>query len=478
MFFSSAIPVAVIFFGAVEISSLVPSTPSHWHTRSSLSLLRSTAERTTSGLRKSTEFDLGRIKPKAVQQRSSDSMQWSLQRMGEAPLLTAEQEMALGTRCMRLSLQERAKVDLEKTLGRTPTMLEWAKASNFTQEYTAAAFRPKTKKNSRVATPKNVQVVQAFQSELKANRAAKEQLVNANMRLVVSIARRYQSLGVTLQDLVQEGCLGLIRAAEKFDPDRGFRFSTYASWWVQQSVFRALAFQSRVIRLPMHVHNALNRERAARKQLYLETGMAPSDEDVAERVGVPLPKLKALLKAGQPTHSSSQTTTAQTSRGSGAGGTFETTTSLEAGSSLHNPDNQTPDDFVDDAMFRLEMARILDALDDDERFVVSLRYGFGVPQRLSLVKIAELSGMERVWVRMVEQRALRKLRRPHYLMKLRPFSADKEALDAALEDQDRLLHYRPKWQDGTEMSPEDLPNWEELRREAALQAEPEGAISK
>mmetsp|Transcript_16008 Transcript_16008/g.29595 ORF Transcript_16008/g.29595 Transcript_16008/m.29595 type:complete len:581 (-) Transcript_16008:174-1916(-) len=406
-------------------------------------------------------------KPRTKAKSGSESVTWSLGRMGQAPLLTAKQELTLGARCQRLSRQEEVKVDLRRSLGRGPTVLEWASASNFTRLYTKAfqaeALRAGVPPPPGV--PQDDEVARAFRNELSANRAAKEQLVNANMRLVVSIARRYQKLGVSLQDLVQEGSLGLIRAAEKYDPSRGFRFSTYASWWVQQSVFRAVAFQSRIIRLPMHVHNLLNRVRAAKKELWHEMGASPSDEDVAERVGIPVTKLKSMLQANRPTFSSSHNARLRASRGSSSGGTFEAVTSIEdslaKGKTLEN--HQNPVEYVDGALFRSEMTSLLSALDEDERFVVTLRYGLGVPRRLTMNQIAELAGTERVWVKKMEQRALRKMRRPHHMMNLRPFSVDKKALDEAMCDQDRMMHYRPTWQDGTEMTDEELPDWEQLR---------------
>ena len=189
--------------------------------------------------------------------RASESLSWTLQRMGEAPLLTAAQELDLGARCLALGEQVEARRAAAASLGREPSGLEWAVAANFTGaksalmalqrcaaaaaaasvahddngDVDAAAARAAAVRAANQARLKADAVAVAFAVDHASNRAAKEELLNANMRLVVSIARRYQNLGVSLQDLVQEGCLGLIRAAEKYDPARGFRFATYASWY-------------------------------------------------------------------------------------------------------------------------------------------------------------------------------------------------------------------------------------------------------
>jgi RNA polymerase sigma factor (sigma-70 family) len=135
-----------------------------------------------------------------------------------------------------------------------------------------------------------------FREMMLTAKEAKQRMVQCNMRLVVSIARRYHGVGVNVQDLVQEGSLGLARAAEKFDPKKGFKFSTYASWWIQQAVFRSIAYHSRTIRLPVHVHNLLNKVRRARQVLQQELGRVPSNEEMADEMDMSLEKYNKMIR--------------------------------------------------------------------------------------------------------------------------------------------------------------------------------------
>lgn len=135
-----------------------------------------------------------------------------------------------------------------------------------------------------------------FREMMLTAKEAKQRMVQCNMRLVVSIARRYHGVGVNVQDLVQEGSLGLARAAEKFDPRKGFKFSTYASWWIQQAVFRSIAYHSRTIRLPVHVHNLLNKVRRARQILQQELGRVPTNEEMAVEMDIPLDKYNKMIR--------------------------------------------------------------------------------------------------------------------------------------------------------------------------------------
>ena len=193
------------------------------------------------------------------------------------------------------------------------------------------------------------------------------------MRLVISIARKYYNAGVTLPDLVQEGSLGLSRAAEKFEPKKGFKFSTYASWWIQQAVFRSIAYHSRTIRLPVHVHNLLNRVRKVRQALQGELGRAPTNEEVAGQLGMTRQKFNKML------HLTKQSI------------------SLEAPKCLSNPkdlghesddllvdtiskssimeDEATPQKAVDYGLFHDDLKNIMKILDDDEHKVICARYG-------------------------------------------------------------------------------------------------------
>lgn len=211
-----------------------------------------------------------------------------------------------------------------------------------------------------------------------------------------------------------------------------------------------MAFQSRIIRLPMHIHNLLNRVRNTRKDMFMETGVIPTDAELAGRLGVSIDKLRLVLNSSRRTYSSSAPLKVRRRRGSGASGegemSFEDSTQSSTGSGARS-DDMLPEEFVEGLLFRSEIHDVLDVLDDDERFVVTLRYGLGVPRRLSMSEIAEMAGTGKVWVKKMEQRALRKLRRPHHQMKLRPFSIDKQQLDGASDDLSRTMAYRKKWEE-------------------------------
>ena len=213
-------------------------------------------------------------------------------------------------------------------------------------------------------------------------------------------------------------------------------------------MFRAVAFQSRIIRLPMHIHNLLNRARNTRKDMFMETGVIPSDVELAERLGVSADKLRLVLTSSKRTYSSSAPLKMRRRRGAGSSVesdlSFEDTWASQQAhcSNMGQNDDPLPEDFVEELLFRSEIYDVLDVLDDDERFVVTLRYGLGVPRRLSMAQIADMAGMCKVWVKKMEQRALRKLRRPHHQMKLRPFSIDRGQLDSAVKDLGHNIAYR------------------------------------
>jgi RNA polymerase sigma factor (sigma-70 family) len=248
-------------------------------------------------------------------------------------------------------------------------------------------------------------------------REAKQLMVQSNMRLVVSIARKYSNVGVSLQDLVQEGSLGLSRAAEKFEPKKGFKFSTYASWWIQQAVFRSIAYHSRTIRLPVHVHNLLNRIRKVRQSLVSELGRAPTNEEIATRLGMTVQKYNKLLHLTK--RSISLETPKYQSNPKDLGHESDDLLGDTIASNRALSDETTAERQVDHSLFHEDLQDMMDILDDDERRVIIARYGLRDGLTRTVTAVAAQLRQSKAWVRSQECRALRKLRRPWYEKKLK-----------------------------------------------------------
>jgi RNA polymerase sigma factor (sigma-70 family) len=266
-------------------------------------------------------------------------------------------------------------------------------------------------------TPINRGTPTDFVERLMTAHEAKQRMVQSNMRLVISIARKYANAGVNLQDLVQEGSLGLSRAAEKFEPKKGFKFSTYASWWIQQAVFRSIAYHSRTIRLPVHVHNLLNRVRKVRQALQSELGRAPTNEEIAEQLGMSRQKYNKMLHLTKRSISLEAPKYRSNPKDLGhesddlLGDTISKSTILE--------DEATPQKSVDHGLFHEDLRDMMKILDDDEHRVICARYGLQDGLTRTVTVVAAQMKQSKAWVRSQECRALRKLRRPWYEKKLK-----------------------------------------------------------
>jgi RNA polymerase sigma factor (sigma-70 family) len=238
--------------------------------------------------------------------------------------------------------------------------------------------------------------LEELRAAVAAGEAASKAFVEANLRLVVSIAKRYQSSGVPLLDLVQEGNMGLIHALEKFDFARGFKFSTYATWWVRQAITRAIANTSRTIRLPVHAGETVSRVQRAKAQLESELGRAPRVEELAEECDLNCDRVtEALRLAPHPTS------------------IFEPLagdTEFSLADVVQDPEAVPAIDQIIAASLPLHVARLLNTLGDDERRVVSLRYGFDRGQPRTLAEVGQLCNLSAEGVRQVERRALARLR--------------------------------------------------------------------
>jgi len=329
----------------------------------------------------------------SVRETGFDSVKDYMNSMCNHDLLNKNEEIILAREIQLLIKWEEKRKDLEVELCRSPTYAEWA--SSIRSELTVTDMKKQIRRSLR----------------------AKAALTESNIRLVMSIAKRYQNRGLHFQDLAQEGILGLTKACERFDPERGFRFSTYATWWIKQSIGRAVADQGRTIRLPVHIHDQLNCKRKKETELNNELGRDPTIEEVASALDVKPERVSFLNRVSQHIVSTEQEINSSKTKGSGAstGGTQGSAASgnaLTVGDMLGDPGEQ-PTDAASYQMLKDDLSRILCTLNSREQAVIRLRFGLDDGNPKTLEDIGRRFSVTRERIRQIESRALHKLRQPY-----------------------------------------------------------------
>ena len=344
---------------------------------------------------------------------TNDPVRMYLKEIGKVPLLTAAQEVDLARRIeagefsTELSILvdgddkvdgKRLKIIVEHVIAIRDHQLEkFGKVEGMGRDKIAKSWKPRTRD----------QLEDFLRRVERDGQLAKRKLIEANLRLVVSIAKRYVGRGMLFLDLIQEGNLGLIRAVEKFDYSKGYKFSTYATWWIRQAITRAIADQARTIRIPVHMVETINKLVRVQRQLLQDLGREPLPEEIGKQMGIPADKVREILKVSQEPVS------------------LETPIGEEEDSHLgdfiEDSDAVVPVDAASFILLQEQLESVLHTLSEREKKVIQLRFGLLDGHPRTLEEVGREFGVTRERIRQIESKTLSKLRHPSRSQKLRDY---------------------------------------------------------